>query len=134
MEIVTSSKPVDLQVKNPIVKNASTNWTVIPHKKLVGHHIGSSAGRSNSPSQEKSATEKFLLCVDPNIILPTQNVFVPSSTRKNSTRALYGKDIKLLSIFSLTSNMIISKENQEIEVFLVWLIWLMKKRRLHLLL
>ncbi|KAG5595753.1 hypothetical protein H5410_036985 [Solanum commersonii] len=100
------------KLKNPLVKNASTNWTVIPHKKIVGNHIGSLAGRNNSPNQENGTIENFLLCVDPNLILPTQDVFGPSSARKHSTRALYGKGMKLISDASSTNNMIISKENQ----------------------
>ncbi|KAJ8551690.1 hypothetical protein K7X08_021705 [Anisodus acutangulus] len=76
MNTIATSKPVGLQAKNSSSQdNASGNWTVIAYKKSLGSRIGSSASRSNSPSREKGATGNVQLCVDPNLILPTQNTF-----------------------------------------------------------
>ncbi|KAH0709548.1 hypothetical protein KY284_010975 [Solanum tuberosum] len=110
IEITATSKPIDLQAENSNrEENASGNWTVIAHKNSVGSRIGSSTSRSNSSSQEKGAIE----CVDPNLTLPTQNVFETlSATRKIQLEHCMEKGMSSLSHAKMTNDLIISKEKQ----------------------
>ncbi|XP_059292918.1 uncharacterized protein LOC132046335 [Lycium ferocissimum] len=95
-----------LQVEN---ENGTRNWTLVAHKNSGGSRIGSSASQSNSPSRGKGATGNVQLCVDPNLILPTQNVFEPlSGTEKFQLEHCVEKNTTFVQS---TNDLIVSEEN-----------------------